>query len=312
MILTITMNPSVDIGYSFDSLLIGQVNRVLDVSKTAGGKGLNVTRVLKSFQAPVMATGVLGGELGMFIRSELQRNGVVEDFLTINKPTRNCIAVIHDSGHQTEILEPGPTLTKHEGEAFLFHLESLLSKDITTVTVSGSLPKGLADDFYVDVVKRINKKGAKCLLDTSNQALVKVLESDIKPFIIKPNLEELEALLNQSLSSVDDQIAALHHERFNGVDIIVLSKGKHGAIVKWKDTIYEATLPKVTAVNPVGSGDATVAGLAFSIEQQLDPDACIKTAMTAGVLNAMEKQTGAIDHRRFNEIYEKISLTKRT
>lgn len=310
MILTITMNPSVDIGYSLDTLQINQVNRVLEVSKTAGGKGLNVTRVLTSLQAPVTATGVLGGELGTFIKTELEKLDVTEAFLTIDKPTRNCIAIMHDDGHQTEILEPGPSLTKTEGEAFLSHLDAILSKDITTVTVSGSLPKGLPDDFYVDVVRHINDSGAKCILDTSNKALLRVLESDTKPLIIKPNLEELEALLHQSLPTTDDQIQALHDNLFNGIDVIVLSKGKQGALVKWKDSIYEATLPSVTAVNPVGSGDATVAGLAFSVNQQLEPAVCIQTAMTTGVLNAMEKQTGAINRDNFDDIYRQITITQ--
>ncbi len=310
MILTITMNPSVDIGYSLDTLLTNQVNRTLEVSKTAGGKGLNVTRVLKALQTPVTATGVLGGELGTFIKTELKKLEVIDAFLTITKPTRNCIAVMHDSGHQTEILEPGPSLSEAEGKAFLSHLDSLLSADITTVTVSGSLPKGLADDFYVRVVRHINDSGTKCVLDTSNTALLRVLESDAKPFMIKPNIEELEALLNKTLVSTDDQIAALNHSLFNGIDVIVLSKGKQGALVKWADTIYEATLPSVAAVNPVGSGDATVAGLAFSLEQQSDPAVCIQTAMTTGVLNAMEKQTGTINRDDFDDIYRQITVTQ--
>lgn len=117
MILTITMNPSVDISYSFESFSEDTVNRVDKVRKTAGGKGLNVTRVLNQLGAEVSASGLLGGFLGEQIRSELDESGINQSFTQISGETRNCIAILHE-GRQTEILEKGPTITEEEATLF--------------------------------------------------------------------------------------------------------------------------------------------------------------------------------------------------
>src|SRR5690625_154318 len=120
MILTITLNPAVDIGYQLDGLAIDTVNRVSEVSKTAGGKGLNVARVVRQIGAEVGASGFLGGPLGDFIRKEIGRINIHDYFVPIEGETRNCIAVLHD-GKQTEILESGPTISKEEAENFITH-----------------------------------------------------------------------------------------------------------------------------------------------------------------------------------------------
>ena len=116
MILTVTMNPSIDISYPLDVLQLDTVNRVAEVSKTAGGKGLNVTRVLSEIKDPVAATGLLGGRTGQFILDHLGE-GIEKRFFEIAGDTRNCIAILHE-GKQTEILEKGPTISEKEGQEF--------------------------------------------------------------------------------------------------------------------------------------------------------------------------------------------------
>ena len=126
MILTVTMNPSIDISYPLDVLQLDTVNRVTEVSKTAGGKGLNVTRVLSEIQDPVAATGLLGGRTGQFILDHLGK-GIEERFFEIAGDTRNCIAILHE-GKQTEILEKGPTISEKEGQDFLDHYRHLVEQ----------------------------------------------------------------------------------------------------------------------------------------------------------------------------------------
>lgn len=139
------MNPSVDISYPLSTLKLDDVNRIDQVRKTAGGKGLNVTRVISQLGEDVLATGIIGGTIGDFIIQELQKDGINSQFLKTEKESRNCIAILHE-GMQTEILESGPTLTLEEGQAFLETFTELLSK-VSLITVSGSLPKGLSHDF---------------------------------------------------------------------------------------------------------------------------------------------------------------------
>ncbi len=129
MILTLTMNPAVDIGYTVETLKMDTVNRTQKVSKTPGGKGLNVSRVLKQLGSPVLATGLLGGHIGAFIKEKLDEVALENNFYPIQSETRNCIAILHE-GLQTEILEAGPTITPEEQAGFLAHFETLLKKSI--------------------------------------------------------------------------------------------------------------------------------------------------------------------------------------
>src|SRR5699024_10808674 len=135
MILTVTLNPSVDISYILEKFDIDSSNRVRDVSKTAGGNGLNVSRVLQHLEQKIGATGFLGGSLGTFIREELEANGINDYFVDCDGATRHCIAVIHDGGHQTEILESGPEIKSSEAQDFMEKFRSAV-KESEIVTMS--------------------------------------------------------------------------------------------------------------------------------------------------------------------------------
>ncbi len=124
MILTVTLNPSIDISYPLDELTLDTVNRVSEVKKTAGGKGLNVTRVLSEIGDNVTATGFIGGKLGDFLTSRLDQNGIQHRFFKIHGETRNCIAILHE-GLQTEVLEAGPMIDQDEADGFLNHFRYL-------------------------------------------------------------------------------------------------------------------------------------------------------------------------------------------
>ena len=150
MILTITMNPSVDISYQLEKVTINKVNRTSHVKKTAGGKGLNVTRVLNQYEEKVLATGLLGGPLGSFIIRELEDVNIRHQFFQISSDTRNCIAILHEN-NQTEVLESGPIITQEEQEEFIKHVKQLLDL-VDIVVVSGSLPIGFSPDFYARLI----------------------------------------------------------------------------------------------------------------------------------------------------------------
>jgi tagatose 6-phosphate kinase len=309
MILAVTMNPSVDISYHLQEFKLDGVNRVENVRKTAGGKGLNVARVITQMEEDVVATGVLGGTLGDYIIQELNKSDIPSDFLKIEKESRNCIAILHE-GMQTEILESGPTLTEEEGADFLGKFNDLLSK-VSFVTISGSLPKGLEADFYQQMLTMSQKKGVPVLLDTSGESLRKALLHKEKPLAIKPNTEELSQLLG---FEVDGRISslkyALDQELFKGIDWIVVSMGKHGAFVRHAGHDYRITIPKIDVVNPVGSGDATVAGLAVALNRNLPVEEVLKTAMTTGMLNTMEAGTGSINMTKFDQYYDLVIVER--
>lgn len=306
MIVTVTMNPSLDMAYSVAQLVLDDVNRVPQVEKTAGGKGLNVTRVLHQMNAPVLATGLIGGNIGKFITDQLDDTQIAHAFYTIANETRNSIAILHDDGKQTELLEAGPEITEQEAEGFLAQFENII-KDADVLTLSGSLPKGLPNNFYQQLIQKSH--GIPTLLDTSGQSLSDALLGTVKPFLIKPNLSEIQSLIGRSLT-VSDLKTVLLEDRFTGIEWIVVSLGSQGAIAKHHETFYRVTIPKIDTINPVGSGDATIAGLAYGIQQQLDDVSLLKTGMTTGMLNAQEHKTGWINYDNFKELFDQVTVEK--
>ncbi|WAA13104.1 hexose kinase [Fervidibacillus halotolerans] len=293
MILTVTLNPSVDIRYMLPTFLLDEVNRVDNISKTAGGKGLNVSRVLKMLGEKVSATGFLGGECGEFIRKNIVKEGIINDFVPISSETRNCIAVIHE-GKQTEILESGPVITERELNMFLEKFSSIIH-DFRIVTVSGSLPKGMPDDFYSKIIEISNKENIPVLLDINGQLLQKNLGGKYNPILIKPNKKELEDFIGFPILKENDIYKAIRTPILNNIEWIVVTLGAEGAIVKHRDALYRVYPPKVNVINPVGSGDSVLAGFASGIRKNLEDIPLIKYGITMGVLNAMEKETGRIN-----------------
>lgn len=309
-ILTVTMNPSVDIVYQLDSLKLATTNRVTSVYKTAGGKGLNVSRVLHQLSCPVLATGIIGGNLGEFVTQQLDAIHLAHDFLSTTYPTRNCLAILHD-GKQTELLEPGPTLTAAESVHFTQHFAKLLPK-VQLVCISGSLAQGLPSDYYVKCIQLCREKNIPCLLDCANEALVKVLQSAAKPTLIKPNLSELSQIVHQSFSEDLEKklINVLSQPLFAGIEWIVVSLGSEGALAKHNDHLYRVYIPSIEVRNPVGSGDATIAGLAYGLVQNLSDEEILSLGNACGMLNAQENETGKINVQKLAALREQIQVMK--
>lgn len=306
MILTVTMNPSIDISYPLETLHLDTVNRVDKVSKTAGGKGLNVTRVLAEIGDPVSATGLIGGSTGQFILDHLDQE-IGKEFFEIQGETRNCIAILHE-GQQTEILEKGPSVSEEEGQAFLAHFEALLP-DVAVVAISGSLPAGLPLDYYSQLVERAKKAGKPVVLDCSGASLEKALVAPVQPTVIKPNNEELSQLLGYEVTTDLDQLKeVLQSDLFKGIEWVIVSLGADGAFAKHGDVFYKVDIPKIEVVNPVGSGDSTVAGIASALNHQEDDQALLTKANVLGMLNAQEATTGHINIHRYDDLYQQINV----
>lgn len=312
MILTVTMNPSVDISYPLEKLIINDVNRVADVSKSAGGKGLNVSRVARQLSCEVVATGIIGGTIGEYIQEQLDQQQIQHNFYRTTKESRNCIAILHE-GNQTEILEDGPILSEQEEAAFLLHFSRLLMDDrISVITISGSLPRGLSQDCYVKMIEQANARNIRVVLDTSGEPFRRVLDAtNCRPTVIKPNISELSTLEGKALDGNWDELKALlEGPRYQDIEWIIVSMGSEGAFAKHHDRYYHVEVPRITAISPVGSGDATVAGVAMALEAARTDEDLLKTAMTTGVLNTLEARTGYINCENYDFYYEKIKVTK--
>jgi len=303
------MNPSIDISYPLETLHLDTVNRVTNVSKTAGGKGLNVARVLYQSGADTLASGLVGGHFGAFIQEKLSNEGIHHRFFMIEGETRNCIAILHQ-GKQTEILEQGPSITNDEAKRFLSHFDQIIEQ-ASMLTFSGSLPAGLPDDYYKDMIDLCHKKNKPVVLDCSGRALQKVLKGPAQPLLIKPNREELAALLGRNIkNTIADLKEALLSSLFNGVEWVVVSLGVDGVFAKHYDTFYQVKIPSIEVVNPVGSGDATVAGLAQALDFKQSDEKVLKHGNVLGMLNAQEKVTGQVNMQNYQALFDQIQVKK--
>ena len=176
MILTVSCNPAIDKTYNTSNVMIGQVNRMRDLVSIPGGKAVNVTKVLRQFDAHVTATGFIGGYTGEFIEEQLRDMGVNTSFTTIRGLTRSNMNIIGDDGYVTEILEPGPKILSFEREDFMDRFRELV-KISEYVVLSGSLTEGLSEDFYAKLIKICNESGSKAFLDASGEPLKRGIEA---------------------------------------------------------------------------------------------------------------------------------------
>ena len=175
--------------------------------------------------------------------------------------------------------------------------------------LSGSLPKGLPDDYYIDVIKKCNEKKIDVVLDTSGNVLKNVLASPVKPFAIKPNMEELEGLFSEAKDITEETIAKSYNLKHSkALHVSWFQTGQKDPLLNGEKKRTNSGIPKVDAINPVGSGDATVAGLASALHKQKSIEEAMKTAMTTGVLNALNEKTGFIDADNFASIFSQITV----
>lgn len=304
MIITITPNPSIDVSYYMEEFQLDAVNRCYDYNKTAGGKGLNVSKVLKIIGEDLLATGFAGGKSGEFIEEGLKERNIKSRFIKIAGETRTSLAIQHEDT-STEIREAGPTISTEEEQEFLDLLKDLAEK-ADTFCISGSLPLGL-DYSFIEKVLNITKD-KKLIVDTSGENLRKIVfESAIKPYAIKPNLDEIMELTGLEKEELKIE-EILKGDLFKDIPLVMVSLGKEGAVAKYKDSLYRMTVPVIKAVNSVGSGDSTIAGLAYGISHQLEIKETFKLAMSLGVLNALEKEIGYININHLEDMKEKIKV----
>lgn len=308
MILAITANPSLDTQYQMPVFNLGDVHRTSQVSKTPGGKGLNVARIIKQLDENVQAAGFLGGFTGRQIHEALQHLSLPSSFTHIQGETRVCVA-INDGEKQTEILEPGPYIRKSEKEEFLQQYINTLNQ-VNLVTISGSLPRGLDPSFYINIAQKASERNIPVLLDVHGALLKVLLQSNVVPYLLKPNLEEFQHLVGEHVERIPSIVRSLTDPMFKDIPWVIVSLGANGAVVKHEQQFFRVTLPHVEVKNPVGSGDAVIAGFAAGVQRGYGPERLITFAMATGMINAMEETTGYIDLENLKVSSQQINVSK--
>ncbi len=254
MITTVTMNASIDKAYHMDKEIVnGTVMRVATCKNSAGGKGLNVSRVIKLCGQEVLATGLVGGYNGKYLESLLDEDKIPHKFVHVKGETRSCINILDSKYGSTEYLEAGCMIEEEEEKEFLEVFKEII-KDSDVVAISGSVPKGLHKDIYQRMVSMCKDIGKKVLLDTSGE----VLKNGIKtlPTLIKPNEDEMAMLLDKKIESIEEVVTAAKELHEKGIEYVVVSLGKEGALLVCDEGVFHAKPPKVEVVNTVGCDDS--------------------------------------------------------
>lgn len=305
MILILNLNASLDKIYTVDKLTYGGVVRAKAVQNTAGGKGLHVANICKELNEKYLATGFLGGKTGEYLRDKLTQNQINQDFISIKNETRACINIATPDGKQTEILEPGPTISQEETDLFLAKYTQLLTHaDI--VVASGSLPHNLPLNFYGILAQLTTKYHKKFLLDTSGQTLKESL--NYKPFFIKPNKDAIEQLTGIKIDSFDKAISQIQEFQKLDITMPVISLGKNGSVIGYQNQIYHAIPPQYKAINAVGSGDAFVAGIAIGLQRNYPIIDTIKLGSACGTANVLETESGFVSKDNVEKIFKLVEV----
>jgi len=308
MILTITLNTSIDRRFVTSGAKQGEVNRVLECTYTAGGKGLNVSRILKLSGEKLLAGGLAGGYAGKYIEAELDNMQIPYNFYHVAGESRSCINIWDkETKQQTEYLEPGFVVTQEEAEGFRTHFQAQI-QDADILTISGSVPKGIDTDFYRDLIAAAKGCGKKVILDTSGELLVSGIQA--KPTVIKPNIDEIRTLTGRKCEDLDQIIDAAEMLHSDGVEYVVISLGGKGSVMKSTDGVYQTIIPEIKTVNTVGCGDSMVAGLAIGLKRDYSSEELLKQAAAIATAAAMSEGTGYYEQNNMKQIYDQIMIRK--
>lgn len=304
MVTTLCLNPCFDKTAYVDSLRPGDLNRLGDVRIDMGGKGLNVAVVAHRLSLSVQCLGIMGREGKEVMNKLLKKEGISSHFLTLKGRIRTNLKVISIAhGHVTEFNEPGMHVSEEDFAAFREMVKEKSGKSEYLV-LTGSLPLGLHDDAYRVLMR--DMAGIPCIVDTVGDKMMMALEEN--PFLIKPNLPELESTLARPLKTLRDIRDAGIEMIEKGAQNIIVSMGKAGALItNGTRTIYAPAL-EVAVRSTVGAGDAMVGGMLLGLQNEGNVFGAFKYGVAAGTASVLTEGTRLIRPKDFHDLLKKVQV----
>ena len=270
--------------------------------KFAGGKGINVSRVLKRLGIENTATGFIGGFTGKFITDTLEEEGISSHFVEVEQDTRINVKIKADA--ETEIHGPGPEISSQKLEELEKFLSSLTSED--TVVFAGSSPKNLGNVVYKELIGLTRKTGAQVVCDFEGQTLLDSLE--FEPLLVKPNNHELGDIFGVKLESLDQIESYARQILDKGAQHVIISMAGDGALLVTREGAYFAKPIKGNVKNSVGAGDSMVAGFTGEFVRSGDVIQAFKWGVACGTATTFSDDLATADY--IKEIYEKVEVEK--
>jgi len=285
MIITVTLNPAVDKVMVINDFKAGSVNRAAEIMLEAGGKGINVSKTILTLGGKSKAMGILAGQSGSFIEKSLDALGIDHDFVYVDGETRTNVKISDPVNNAvTDINEPGPVVSSEALSSFGQKLFDGFGKD-DLIVLTGSTPQGVDKDIYKKWIEVARAFGIRCLLDADGELLLHGVEAG--PYIVKPNIHELERLFGKKTENMDEVIELAKQLLKKGTEMVVVSCGEKGAVFVAKSWAAVVEGIEVTVKSTVGAGDAMVAALSYGIHEEMELEAVIKLAVASGTATVM-------------------------
>lgn len=305
MVITVTLNPAMDKTLMVENFKVGAVNRAKVSRYDIGGKGINVSKVLKEFGVPSLCLGFLGGIWEQSFKDTLDKRSIKHDFISIKGATRTNTKIVDIANNVfTDINEPGPQITPAELGLFIEKFISNCNEEDIVVLSGGAAP-GIPKDIYKTLIEIAKKKGALCILDADGELLKYGLEA--KPHIIKPNEHELSKLLCQEITSKDQVIQAGKKLQSSGISKVLVSLGEKGSIFAAPDGVYEAEGLKAKVKSTVGAGDSMVAALIYAHLKGFTTEDTLAFSQATATATVMMEGTEACT---LNQVMEMMEVSK--
>ena len=306
MIYTITLSPSLDRTIDVEELIYDDVNKIEEEKRRAGGRGIDVSRVIRTLGGQSIALGFIGGYDGLELEARLINEGIICDFTKINSETRTNNIVYQRKKKMQTLLSTGePEVDPLEISSFFNKIKVLPSNSY--VVISGNIPKGINENFYAQMIVTLKARGARVILDTDGEALRRGV--DACPYLIKPNIYEFGRLVENNLLGVEEIINYAKPYQ-NVVEYIVVSMGAKGLVGINKDGSYLVIPPKINVRSSVGAGDSLVAGIVYAMSEGLAFEDAIVLGVACGTASALNPGS-ELCKRKDIEIIKKDVIIKK-
>jgi 1-phosphofructokinase/tagatose 6-phosphate kinase len=313
MIITVTLNAAIDRTLSVPNFRPGRRHRTVESTTMAGGKGVNIARTLKTLGQPVIATGFAGGPTGTRIVEQLTEESILTDFVRIRAESRTNLSVVDPTtGEQTEVNERGAQITSREME--LFHDKLMyLARGAEVVVFAGSLPPGVENDAYANMIHELRKQGLTTVVDTDGEPLRLAVRAE--PTVVSPNVLEAEELVGHEFNDDEDRTIAVREMADLGAKeaIMTVDDGCFAALPVETGGMGGHRLVRVRVamrepVATVGSGDAFLAGYVAARYSGEPPEECLRFGVACGAESTQRLGAGVVDPRGVEKLLGEVSV----
>lgn len=308
MILTVTLNPAVDEEYVVPEFRPGGWFRASQVNRSPGGKGINVSIILKQMGVDSVAMGFLGGYNGGYIRDQLAKLGISTSFVHLRGETRTTTYVVDEIGRvETGIVEAGPYVPESALARFLKAYYRMLGR-CSSVMIGGSLPPGVPQDIYRDLVHMASVRGKDVFVDASSGALLSAVDGG--PKVVKVDHRFMSMVMDVPLLSLDNlkSVAAKLHDE--GVPWVVTSYRGYGDLFSTPQGVYIGEVPKSRVVSLFGAGDALMAGLVLAFQEGMGTEDSIRFAMGCALEDSLHLEKGVQSREAVDEAARNVKVTR--